>query len=120
MGELVGIRQTSKTGKLTAIPPRRVSNASVRSREYLTPAEVDSMIDAARSTGRYGHRDATLILLAYRHALRVSELVSLRRDQGRPSSREPPRQPVEEWNAERSPFTRAGDSSLAETFQGLP
>jgi type 1 fimbriae regulatory protein FimB/type 1 fimbriae regulatory protein FimE len=39
------------------------------------------MIDAARDAGRYGHRDAALILLAYRHALRVSELVSLRRDQ---------------------------------------
>jgi type 1 fimbriae regulatory protein FimB/type 1 fimbriae regulatory protein FimE len=58
-----------------------VPNTSVRSREYLTPAEVDAIIDAARSAGRYGHRDAALILLAYRHALRVSELVSLRRDQ---------------------------------------
>src|SRR5687767_6194251 len=35
----------------------------------------------ARRTGRHGHRDATLILLAYRHGLRVSELVSLRWDQ---------------------------------------
>jgi type 1 fimbriae regulatory protein FimB/type 1 fimbriae regulatory protein FimE len=36
---------------------------------------------AAKTTGRHGHRDATLILIAYRHALRVSELVSLRWDQ---------------------------------------
>jgi type 1 fimbriae regulatory protein FimB/type 1 fimbriae regulatory protein FimE len=36
---------------------------------------------AASRNGRYGHRDATLILLAYRHGLRVSELVSLRWDQ---------------------------------------
>jgi type 1 fimbriae regulatory protein FimB/type 1 fimbriae regulatory protein FimE len=38
-------------------------------------------MDAARGVGRHGHRDATLILLAYRHGLRVSELVSLRWDQ---------------------------------------
>ncbi|HKM69586.1 MAG TPA: tyrosine-type recombinase/integrase [Stellaceae bacterium] len=31
--------------------------------------------------GRHGHRDATMILLAYRHGLRVSELVTLRWDQ---------------------------------------
>jgi len=37
-------------------------------------------MDAARETGRYGHRDKTLILIAYRHALRVSELIALRWD----------------------------------------
>ncbi len=36
---------------------------------------------AASRVGRYGHRDATLILLVYRHGLRVSELVALRWDQ---------------------------------------
>src|SRR5690349_16525931 len=62
-------------------PPRRVANAAVRSREYLTPDEVEQLEQAARSTGRHGHRDATLILIAYRHGLRVSELVALRWDQ---------------------------------------
>ena len=38
-------------------------------------------MDAARNMGRHGHRDATLILIGYRHALHVSELVSLRWDQ---------------------------------------
>ena len=60
------------------VPPRRVKNNEVRSREYLTPDEVDRLMNAARKTGRHGHRDATLILIGYRHALRVSELVSLR------------------------------------------
>ena len=45
------------------------------------PAEIDRLIAAAQRLGRHGHRDATMILLAYRHGLRVSELVSLRREQ---------------------------------------
>lgn len=63
------------------LPPRRRANAEVRSREYLTPHEVDRVMKAAGKTGRHGHRDRCLILIAYRHALRVSELVSLRWDQ---------------------------------------
>jgi type 1 fimbriae regulatory protein FimE len=62
-------------------PPRRRANAELRAREYLTPDEVEQLMDAARRTGRHGHRDATLILIAYRHGLRVSELVALRWDQ---------------------------------------
>ena len=52
-----------------------------RSREHLTVAEIDRLIAAAQRLGRHGHRDATMILLAFRHGLRVSELVNLRRDQ---------------------------------------
>jgi type 1 fimbriae regulatory protein FimB/type 1 fimbriae regulatory protein FimE len=81
MGTIVRLGQTSKMGKLLKSPPRRVPNATVRSREYLTPAEVEKMMAAAKGAGRHGNRDAALILLAYRHALRVSELVALRRDQ---------------------------------------
>ena len=61
--------------------PRRPKNSEIRAREYLTPDEVESLMDAARRTGRHGHRDATLILIAYRHGLRVSELIALRWDQ---------------------------------------
>ena len=43
--------------------------------------EVNRLIDAARKTGRHSHRDATLILISYRHALRVSELTALRWNQ---------------------------------------
>ena len=63
------------------LPPRRKRNADVRTREFLTPDEVDQIMAAAGGTGRHQHRDRTLILLAYRHGLRVSELVSLRWDQ---------------------------------------
>jgi Phage integrase family len=46
-------------------------------RQYLTERDVEQLCDAARKRGRYGHRDATMILIAYRHGLRVSELVAL-------------------------------------------
>ena len=57
---------------------RRLPNASYRQREYLTEAEVDRLIDAARKRGRNGPRDAAAILLAYRHGLRAAELCQLR------------------------------------------
>ena len=65
----------------SAKPPRRVPNAERRSREFLTPAEVESTIKAAEKVGRHGFRDGTLIQIAYRHALRVSELIALKWDQ---------------------------------------
>jgi integrase len=69
-------------GKVGAMsPPSKVPNAERRSREHLTAVEIDRLIAAAHRLGRHGHRDATMILLAYRHGLRVSELVSLRREQ---------------------------------------
>jgi integrase len=50
-----------------------------RSREYLTDREVERLFEAAKQN-RSGHRDATAILVAYRHGLRASELVALRWD----------------------------------------
>jgi integrase len=70
-----------KTQNGKVAPPRRTPNEARRSREYLTPDEVDKLNRAAARLGRHGSRDATLILIAYRHALRVSELVALRWDQ---------------------------------------
>lgn len=55
----------SLSGKLA----RRPINAELRSREYLTEAELQSLQKAAASQGHHDHRDATLILLTYRHAL---------------------------------------------------
>jgi integrase len=51
-----------------------------RTREHLTPAEVEKLIKAAKA-GRHGHRDATMILVAYRHGLRAAELCGLRWEQ---------------------------------------
>src|SRR5271155_548556 len=59
-----------------AVVPRRPKNAELRRREHLTPAEVERMIEAAKNN-RHGHRDATMILVAYRHGLRAAEVCSL-------------------------------------------
>ena len=56
--------------------PGRVTNAEMWSREYLTPAEIEKLIKAAKE-GRWGLRDATLIMVAYRHGLRAKEATEL-------------------------------------------
>ena len=61
--------------------PVRQPNSEYRNREYLSEKEVGKVIAAAGAQGRHGLRDSALILIAYRHGLRVSELVSLRWDQ---------------------------------------
>jgi integrase len=62
------------------VTPKRPPNADLRTREYLTEAELERLMEAAKGN-RWGHRDATMILVGYRHGLRVSELVDLRCDQ---------------------------------------
>jgi len=59
-----------------AVTPTRLANSKYRSREHLTPREVENLIEAAK-TNRYGHRDATMLLVAFRHGLRGSELCGL-------------------------------------------
>jgi integrase len=61
--------------------PKHHKHTEVRSREHLTPTEVEKLRKTARSIGRHGDRNDTMILLAYRHGLRVSELITLRWDQ---------------------------------------
>jgi integrase len=62
------------------VTPKRLPNNKLRTREYLTEAEVERLMNAAKKN-RWGHRDATMTLVAYRHGLRASELVDLRWDQ---------------------------------------
>jgi type 1 fimbriae regulatory protein FimB/type 1 fimbriae regulatory protein FimE len=62
------------------VRPTRLPNRELRSREHLTEAEIDKLLAATRRN-RYGHRDATMLLVAYRHGLRSSELVDLRWEQ---------------------------------------
>ena len=62
------------------VMPRRRKNAELRTREHLTGNEVERLIEAAKAN-RWGRRDATMILIAFRHGLRASELCDLRWDQ---------------------------------------
>jgi integrase len=132
------------TENRTVATPVRRPNAELRTREYLTDAEVERLVEAAKGN-RYGHRDATMILVAYRHGLRVSELVDLRWDQidfdtanlavrrakkGSPSTHpirgdelralrklqreQEPRSPFVFTSERGSPFTTAGFARLVE------
>src|SRR3954464_13814587 len=64
----------------TVVMPVRPKNADLRTREYLTDDEVHRLAEAAKAN-RHGHRDVTMILVAYRHGLRASEISDLRWDQ---------------------------------------
>src|ERR1700724_1984898 len=68
------------TEKRTVAIPRRRPNRELRTREHLTEREVERMMEAAKGN-RHGHRDATMVLIAYRHGLRPAEVCDLRRDQ---------------------------------------
>jgi len=62
-------------------PPRRQRNSERHPREYLRPTKIETLIATAKKRGRYGHRDATMVPIAYRHGLRVGELCALTWDQ---------------------------------------
>jgi integrase len=62
------------------VTPQRPPNAELRTREHLTADEVEKLVEAVRQN-RYGHRDALMVLLAYRHGLRAAELVDLHWEQ---------------------------------------
>jgi type 1 fimbriae regulatory protein FimB/type 1 fimbriae regulatory protein FimE len=64
----------------TVAMPVRKPNAELRTREYLTQAEVNKLIKAVQANRR-ALRDSTMILVAFRHGLRASELTDLRWDQ---------------------------------------
>jgi type 1 fimbriae regulatory protein FimB/type 1 fimbriae regulatory protein FimE len=70
---------TPDTENLT-VTQRRKPNSTYRTREHLTEAEVERLIEAAKAN-RWSHRDATMLLVAFRHGLRASELVDLRWEQ---------------------------------------
>jgi integrase len=61
--------------KRTVTPTRR-PNRELRPREHLTEREVEKLIHAAKGN-RWGQRDSTMLLMAFRHGLRASELCGL-------------------------------------------
>jgi integrase len=62
------------------VSPRRPRNGALRTREHLTTDEVERLIEAAKNN-RYGHRDALMVLLAFRQGLRAGEVCDLRWEQ---------------------------------------
>jgi type 1 fimbriae regulatory protein FimB/type 1 fimbriae regulatory protein FimE len=67
-------RATAKNG---TVPNRRENDRLRAGRKHLTESEIEKLMATARKFGRYGHRDATAILITYAHGLRVSELANL-------------------------------------------
>ena len=63
-----------------SVMARRRPNAELRHREYLTEPEVEKLLAAVKGN-RWGHRDMTMLLVAFRHGLRVAELIDIRWDQ---------------------------------------
>jgi type 1 fimbriae regulatory protein FimB/type 1 fimbriae regulatory protein FimE len=78
MSAVIQLR-TSQSEKPT-VSGRRKKNEVYRTREYLTEAEIEQLLEAAGKS-RNPTRDRLLILLAFRHALRVSELVDVKVEQ---------------------------------------
>ena len=74
-------KKKKKNQKKKNIPPTKPLNSKVRSREYLTVAEIQKLKSHAKKLGRHGFRDELMISMMYRHGLRVGELVDLTWDQ---------------------------------------
>jgi integrase len=69
------LRLVAPDSELRTVTLRRHSNSEMgRDREHLTEREVEYLVKAAKGNG---HRDATMILISFRHGLRVSELCGL-------------------------------------------
>ncbi|MEL7039358.1 MAG: tyrosine-type recombinase/integrase [Cyanobacteria bacterium J06592_8] len=74
--------KVGKTQKKSRLSPNSHKYKDVRTREYLLPEEVEAMLSVTqKSLSRHAHRNCTLILLIYRHGLRLSEVAALRWEQ---------------------------------------
>jgi integrase len=74
------LRLVTPTTEKRTVTPRRPKNGALRTREHLTIDEVERLIGRAKNN-RHGHRDALMVLLAFRHGLRPGEVCDLRWDQ---------------------------------------
>ena len=82
MGDVVQLSKVGKTENLKRRSPNARKYSEVRSREHLLSEEVEAMREAIKKRGgRHAHRDATLLLVIYRHGLRVEEAANLRWEQ---------------------------------------
>jgi site-specific recombinase XerD len=82
-GGIIRLPQTTIFGKARKITPSRQANSAVRMRDHVSPDEIERLIAAARqvSAGGWAERNALLIMMAYPHDLRASEIAGLPWDQ---------------------------------------
>jgi integrase len=104
-------------------PPQKTSRNSrtyleVRDRPYLFEEEVEAMVKATFK-GRWGHRDSTLILMGYRHGLRISELVNLRWQQINFNTGHIHVRRLKGSRQARSPVVRRGNKGAQAVAEGL-
>jgi integrase len=97
----------------------RQKKAELRTREHFTPDEVEALIEATKCN-RYGHRDATMMLLAFRHGLRASEVCDLRWDQVDFPGAVLHCAPGQERHAEHPPDPRRRAAGAAPPASGQP
>ena len=98
--------RSSNSGLRPSNENRKVRPAKSAGRRYLTEREVERLLEAARKSGRYGDRDAALILLGFRHGFRVSRTGRAPVVAGGPSGGPPARPEGQERDALRSPAHR--------------
>ena len=97
------LRLVTPTTVNRTVTPRRRPNAELRTREHLTQAEVERLIEAAKAN-RHGQRDATMLLVAFRHGLRASEVCHLRWGAGRLQNRCPARPQIKNGTPSTHPL----------------